>query len=213
MWGDTNCSQPCGNCAANSSCDMMSGNCTHGCREGWTGIRCAEKHKDANLVVPVVGAILGAGVLIAICVLAAVFVRRSRRKEKERAGTSADTTQETTFGATHPANVSSRDAPQQTATENLYAQLQNDENTRDYTRLEFAASSTHGQDNLYEKLGAQYYNAGDVNPYEALSLSPGRRGGQVASNPPANRNSAVYANTSGNNEEHVYANTSFPLRK
>nr|KAG5693262.1 hypothetical protein BaRGS_000844 [Batillaria attramentaria] len=63
---------------------------------------------------------------------------------------------ETAFAATHPADVSSQGAPEDTATENPYDELENSENTRDerapYTRLEPCASATHVHESQYEKL-------------------------------------------------------------
>ncbi|KAK7478585.1 hypothetical protein BaRGS_00030184, partial [Batillaria attramentaria] len=177
---------------------------------------------SADLVGPLVGAILGAGVLIAVSVLAAAFLIRSRRSqdagraEEGVTRKSTDTTQETAFAATHPADVSSQGAPEDTATEDPYDQLENLENTRDerapYTRLEPGASATPSQESQYEKLAVQYSNTEDVKPYEALSLRPEKRGEQGASNSPANRHSTEYANRSGATAKHVYANTRFPRR-
>ncbi|KAK7478586.1 hypothetical protein BaRGS_00030185 [Batillaria attramentaria] len=217
------CNKTCGKGCFNRECNDTSGHCT--CDDQWNQPLCnVTSDKDsADLVGPLVGAILGAGVLIAVSVLAAALLMRSRRSqdagraEEGVTRKSTDTTQETAFAATHPADVSSQGSPEDTATEDPYDQLENLENTRDerapYTGLEPGASATHVQESQYEKLAVQYSNTEDVKPYEALSLRPEKRGEQGASNSPANRHSTEYANRSGATAKHVYANTRFPRRK
>ena len=40
-WG-VNCSNNCGQCVNDTSCDVVNGECVYGCNPGWKGTHCTE---------------------------------------------------------------------------------------------------------------------------------------------------------------------------
>ncbi|XP_033739053.1 receptor-type tyrosine-protein phosphatase alpha-like [Pecten maximus] len=75
------CSQVCGRCF-NSSCESVSGNCTEGCLDGWTGVQCVEELIASELTISL--AVIGTSIVLAILPLVVlVFVIKMRRRHHE----------------------------------------------------------------------------------------------------------------------------------
>ncbi|KAL8611229.1 hypothetical protein ACOMHN_013660 [Nucella lapillus] len=74
------CAQKCGHCKSGTPCRHDNGVCEQDCEEGYEGVLCERTRQ--NLVGPLVGAVLGAGVLIAVAIVASVYFMKRRSKFK-----------------------------------------------------------------------------------------------------------------------------------
>ncbi|KAK7478595.1 hypothetical protein BaRGS_00030194, partial [Batillaria attramentaria] len=85
-----------------------------------------------------------------------------------------------------------------------------------YTRFDFAAPPTPGQDGVYNNLQVQRPTSENANAYEPVSMSPVSAAGSGGPSEPSTssgRVSAIYANVCGGAGSLVYENTEFPRRK
>ncbi|XP_021340744.1 receptor-type tyrosine-protein phosphatase S-like [Mizuhopecten yessoensis] len=78
------CRQVCGQCS-NSSCESVSGNCTEGCTEGWSGVLCTEKLNPPDPPFAPPGGLVGgiAGTVVAIIFLVIVVVVVINRRNQK----------------------------------------------------------------------------------------------------------------------------------
>ncbi|XP_065938479.1 receptor-type tyrosine-protein phosphatase epsilon isoform X4 [Magallana gigas] len=83
------CTEHCsGHCIKGEPCDHISGECTNGCQDGYTGVRCSDSYDaiftpSGNVCRATVGVAVGTCVLLITGVIVAVFVIRLKRRAKK----------------------------------------------------------------------------------------------------------------------------------
>ncbi|XP_070205136.1 scavenger receptor class F member 1-like isoform X2 [Littorina saxatilis] len=143
------CSESCGQCKGRQPCDRVTGSCITGCQPGYTGQLCKtlqlDNEKD-SLVVPVVGSVIGAAIIIAIAIVGAVcWYRRSREEfaeNRDRSGTIGEP------GITH--SDSSGVQPPSSATpheDTTYYEISDTDNTHEMREVQHNYDMLHPYSN------------------------------------------------------------------